>query len=349
MNHQVCRWIRRSSILFLAIAQLTACSVTAPVKEQSIEEETFSVRRPASIVTPSDLRTMQRMQQRLIDVAAPLLIKNTVACKQNVRNLLGFTAKNRYSYSDSLSKMAATTLGLGEALQITGVMPGSGAQRIRLRRGDKLIAVGKQAMPQGKDAEYRAPAILAPQVLGKSKLKLTIQRKRAPFQVSLPLTRACGFRVELGNSDDVNLYVDGRRIMVTRGMMQFVRSDRELAYVIAKGMAHNIFQHPQQLKMTKAASHLINDLQQAMPDDPQGGASRLVPLPAEMDVVADRLSLYMASRAGYRIGDAANFWQRLARWQPAGSFTLLHPATDARIEAMEKTIYEIRLTRLRRR
>ena len=38
-------------------------------------------------------------QERLYRIAAPLLVKNALLCRTNSRALLGFTAKNRMSYS----------------------------------------------------------------------------------------------------------------------------------------------------------------------------------------------------------------------------------------------------------
>ncbi len=347
MYHLARRWIRRSGIFCLVIALLTACTVTAPVKEQPVEEMVIPAHSSASVATPASLRTLARMQQRLDEVAAPLLLQNTVACKRNARNLLGFTAKNRYSYSSDLSEMAATALGLSEHLQITSVMPDSGAARVGLQRGDRLLAVAGIPVPQGEEAEYRAPAFLAPHLLGDANLPLTVQRGKKRISVRLPLTRACGFSVELGNSDEVNFFVDGQRIMVTRGIMQFARTDDELAYVIAKGMAHNVLQHPQQLKMVKAAHERMNDLHVGTTRDSSSNASRLMPVPSDKDVLADRLSLYMLVRAGYDIDAAPSFWQRLANSSTAKCFTSLHPATDTRLNAMRKTLYDIKLARIR--
>ncbi|MGZ3254903.1 MAG: peptidase M48, partial [Burkholderiaceae bacterium] len=49
------------------------------------------------------LQSLVTQQDRLDRVAAPLLVNNPEICKDNARNLLGFTAKNKYSYSEELS------------------------------------------------------------------------------------------------------------------------------------------------------------------------------------------------------------------------------------------------------
>jgi predicted Zn-dependent protease len=64
-----------------------------------------------------------------------------------------------------------------------------------------------------------------------------------------------------------------------------------------------------------------------------------------MDAVADGLSLYLLSRAGYNIDAAAPFWKRLAATYPAtvlNSYVANHPATAARLAAIEKTSADIK-------
>src|SRR5690606_10805463 len=53
------------------------------------------------------LQQLVSQQDRLYRVAAPLMVHNAELCKDNARNLLGFTAKNRYSYSAELTGAAA--------------------------------------------------------------------------------------------------------------------------------------------------------------------------------------------------------------------------------------------------
>jgi predicted Zn-dependent protease len=43
----------------------------------------------------------------------------------------------------------------------------------------------------------------------------------------------------------MNAYADGARIMVTRGMIAATKGDDELAYVLARTMAHNILEPPE--------------------------------------------------------------------------------------------------------
>jgi predicted Zn-dependent protease len=49
--------------------------------------------------------------------------------------------------------------------------------------------------------------------------------------------------VVLSESDAVNAFADGEKVVITKGMMRFVENDRELSLVIAHEMAHNAMGH----------------------------------------------------------------------------------------------------------
>lgn len=291
------------------------------------------------------LRTITTQQDRLYRVAAPLLVNNTPLCKGNVRNLIGFSAKNKYSYSEDYVA-AASALGYEERLQVTGVLNNSGAARAGVRRGDLLTSVQGQPMPQGPNAERQAAVALGPLVGRLSSVKLGLQRDGNPLTANVPLTQACGFGIELGNVDNVNAYSDGRRVLITRGMLNFARNDTELAYVMAKELAHTALGHPTRQQMNATIGGIIDNMIRVTPDTaPLSGMAGVKPMPQELDQAADTLSLYMLARAGYSIDGAAAFWQRLANQYPASvlnGYTAIHPDTDARLAAIRKTASEIR-------
>ncbi|QDZ28498.1 M48 family metallopeptidase [Noviherbaspirillum sp. UKPF54] len=292
------------------------------------------------------LRALVGMQDRLYRVAAPLLVNNTDLCRSHARNLLGFTAKNRYSYSADFTNAAQTLLGLGDRLQVVGVLPGGGAARAGVRRGDELVAVDDKPMPEGENAERQAAAILAPLVTGRTKVKMTVLRNGSSQTLTVPLTYACAYGIELGNTDNVTAYADGHRALITRGMLNYAASDEELAYVLAKELAHNALSHASRQRMNSTIGGIIDNLVRMHPDmSTMAGLAGVRPMPEDLDAMADKLSLYMLARAGYNIDRVAPFWQRLASQYPASvlnSYTAMHPSTAKRIAAMEKALKDIK-------
>lgn len=329
------------------LALLAGCaSVPLPTQMPRPVQPSVST-APAPTAEQAFLRTLVNYQDRLYRVAGPLLVSNPELCKgNNARNLFGFTAKNKYSWSPDLADAAQTLLGLDERLQVIGVLAGSGAERAGLKRGDKLVSVEGTAIPTGPNAERRAAGVLAPMVGRKSSVNAVVERGGATVPMVIRLTRACAYSVELGNAENVNAYSDGRRVMITRGMMNFAQSDDELALVLAKEMAHNSLLHPSKQKTSATAADLIDNLLRIRPDmSAMAGAAGLRPMPQELDAAADVLSLYMVARAGYRYEQAPRFWAKLANQYPASllnSYAANHPATEYRLSVIEKIVPEIK-------
>lgn len=343
---------RRATLIAAASAALLAACATEAPRPQSMPApmpgSPILVTPPAATVPNADeaaLRQLVGLQERLDRVAAPLLVNNTPLCRGHARRLLGFTAKTRYSYSADYTAAAEKLFHLDERLQVTGVLPGSGALKAGVLRGDKLVAVNDKPLPQGANAERQAAAILSPLVNRHSALKLTVMRDGINRDLEVPLTPACAFRVELGNIDMINAYSDGHRVLVTRGMMSFTKSDAELALVVGRELAHNVLGHPAKMHSAAAIGGVIDNLIRSKPDlGMTRGTAGIKPYSQESDVAADTTGLYMTARAGYPVDAAANFWQRLANQTPStmpDSYTAIHPSTAARLAAIDKTVADI--------
>lgn len=347
----------RRAIRILPITLLMAACATPlpPVATRPIERTKQPVVTPPTVTTAEEeaLNSLVALQDRLYRIAAPLLVNNPELCKSNARNLLGFTAKNKHSYSAEFTYAAQKLFDMDERLKVMGVLAGSGAARAGIRRGDDLIAIEDKIMPQGPNAERQAASILAPLVTSRDNIKLSVIRNGSTLMMEVPLTYACAFGIELGNTDNVTAYGDGYRILITRGMMNAVRSDEELAYVMAKEMAHNALSHANKQKMSATIGGIIDNLTRFHPDmSTMVGLAGVKPMPQNLDVAADKLSLYMLARAGYNIDNAIPFWQRMASQYPAtmmSTYTALHPATSYRITAMGKTINDIKAKRAERK
>jgi len=292
------------------------------------------------------LKARVALQDRLYRVAAPLLVNNTELCRNNARKLLGFTAKNKYSYGAEFVDAAERSFSLGERLRILAVLAGGSAAQAGLKPGDVLLTVEGKPMPQGPNAERVAAALLGPMVNSRSNVRITLQRGSETIPINIALTPACAYNIELGNAENVNAYTDGSRIMVTRGMMNSTRSDTELAYVIAREMAHAALGHPGRLRMSATLGGIIDNLIRVRPDSSvMNGTSGVKAFSQDVDAAADTLSLYFLARAGYDIDAAPRFWQRLATQYPAtvlNGYTAIHPATGYRLGVIEQIVTTVK-------
>lgn len=335
-------------------ALLSACSTPGPVQPEppvvappmAPVEPVKPVLTPRMAAAADNLTRMAALQDRLYRVAAPLLINNAELCKSNARNLLGFTAKNRYSYPGEFNEAAHVAFEMGERLQVTGVLAGSGAARAGLKRGDGLISAGGKPLPTGQNASTLAGSVFGPLVSSQANIEMKIERDDKKRDLTIPVTRACGFGIELGNADNINSYADGGRVMVTRGMIAFTQSDDELAYLMAKGMAHNILGHATSQRSASTIGSIIDNLMAVRPDlSMLIGSGGIKAMPQDVDAAADTLSVYLLARAGYNIDGAASFWRRLATSYPAtvlNGYVANHPATAFRVAAIDKAVAEVK-------
>ena len=349
--------LRRAAFGLCAAAVLAACQTPAVMPDSTVNvtpvparpADSVPVMTPEMVANVQALTKMAALQDRLYRVAAPLLINNAELCKGQARNLLGFTAKNRYSYGSGFNEAANAAFGMTERLQVTQVLTGSGAAKVGLRVGDGLVAAGGKTLPTGPTALASAGAVFGPIIASKSALPLSVDRNGELRDVTVPVTRACAFGIELGNADSINAYADGSRIMVTRGLIGFTRSDNELAIVVAKSMAHNILGHANMQRNAATIGDIIDSLGSVRPDTSMLiGSGGIKAMPVELDVAADRLSLYLLARAGYDINDVPTFWKRLHGTYPPSvlnGYTANHPATNARVAALEKAEGEVKAKR----
>ncbi|MFC0253214.1 M48 family metalloprotease [Massilia consociata] len=344
--------MRQTALGIATAALLTACATQGPVAPGG-QQGPFGPATPAAPqVSPEmaaaaeTLTRMATLQDRLYKVAAPLLIDNAELCTRHARNLLGFTAKNRHTYPGNYNDAAHMVLGMGERLQVTNVLVGSGAAKAGLRQGDELVAAGGKPLPTGPNALSQAGAVFGPIVTKQSNLPLTIERNGSTRDLTIPVTRACAFAIELGNADNVNAYADGARIMVTRGMMGFTQNDEELAYVVAHTMAHNMLGHAASQRNAATIGSIIDNLTRISPDTSMLiGSGGIKAMPSGLDASADRLAVYLLTRAGYRIDGVTAFWKRFAATHPAtvlNGHTANHPAMTQRIAAIDKAVAEVK-------
>ena len=314
----------------------------------SVSQNSPSKVNGASSITIHDpvIDTLLERQERIYRIAAPLIIKNAVLCRTQARPLLGFTAKNQYSYPPELSVAARQSLGLDERLQVMQILDGSGAMRAGLKRGDILQTIQDLTIPTGPQAEPEAARMLSPILKNLTEINITVIRQNQPITVNVPLTLACAFAIDVGNTQNVNAYADGRRILLTRGLLDWLSTDEDVAVIIAREIAHNVLQHAKQLQQMATLSIVIDNLLLFKPDQVAANSSNGIKItPEKMDQDADRLALFMLARAGYDLASFTRVMQKLAQIpnaSQANTYPALHPWTEGRQSVIQSTMKEIR-------
>ena len=292
------------------------------------------------------LEALIARQARVYRIAAPLITKNAVIFRTQARPLLGFTAKNVHSYPSELAVSARKSLALDERLQVMQVLEGSGAQKAGMMRGDILQTIQDLPIPEGPQAENETAKLLAPVLKNLTDIRVKALRRGQMVDLQIPLTLACAFAIDIGNSPNVNAYGDGRRIMLTRGLLDTLSMDDDVAVIIARELAHNVLQHARQVQQTSTVASVIDSLLALKPEPTNyAGSGGIKPLPDKMDQEADRLAMFMLARAGYDPSNLSKLSQKLAEIAPikqSNSYSALHPWSEERRSQAQAALKDIR-------
>lgn len=243
------------------------------------------------------------------------------------------SCKDSTEYGRGLFFGAGLSVGVsGEDQVITEVIKNGPADRAGLKAGDVVVAISAN------------PASMEPPTT----FSVNYRRGKKESKAALPALPKCSYTMVLGAGNEVNAYADGKRIIISRGMMMFARDDTELSFVIAHELAHNVMSHIDAKTTNYIAGSVLDVIVSAGTGiGTQGTFGRMGAQAFSQDFEreADYVGLYILANAGADIEKATAFWRRMAALNPgsiASNHAATHPATPERFVAMEETIREIR-------
>ena len=301
-------YIRLLSALSLVLAvSLSGC---ASVETQLPHPKQADLNRETKMQSHLAFERLLAQEKRLDAVGARILQANSRLCEKT-RFDFGIVTHSLKSYPKHLRWVAAKELGAREEPSVLFVRKDGPADKVGVKAGD--IVLGKNNKPAGAYDKSFAHA--------KSLIVL-----RAGQQMTLPIkgASACYTPIKLKTASAINAWADGKHITVTTAMMDFAKSDRELALVLGHELAHNTMGHVKKAIWNSLIS---------------GFATRTTrPFEAE----ADYVGLYYMARAGYKLDDVEGVWRRLGVLFPKNVVRAKsHPVTPERLLAIRLTRQEI--------
>lgn len=351
-------WMARSSggrkvlrflnLLLFVLGLIVAAAGCGPsLKEVAVSEAAAQTEREKQ--QEMALSAFLEREDRLVQVSVPLLASAAELCGENVRPLYGFELHDKKMYGKLLGKdfeeVAARHLGLGDRVAVRYVHPGLPAAAGDLRVGDRVLAINDQPL-KDRGALEAMRMVHEQDSPGDRPLRLRIEREGEARDLTIAGLPACKFSVHLVNADDVNAFADGKRVILTTGMVRFARTDSELALVVGHEIAHNALGHISKQRVNRVPGMLLDVLIAGTTGIYTGMFSDLAgrAFSKGFEAEADYAGLYIAARADYDIGDAADFWRRMAAEHPGSirkNFLATHPSAPERFVAIESTVREI--------
>jgi beta-barrel assembly-enhancing protease len=311
------------------------------------------------------IRSGMMEQQRLADVAFPMMRAATPLCGQWITTTSGVRVSNIHDYPRDFHE-AARSLGFSDTLMVVGVPAGSSAERAGFVVGDRVVGVAGARAPVGRRAASDLAVRIAPRperrgapALAAGPLHFVVHRAEespaAGREVAIRVApdTVCAYGSAAVKDDQLNAWADGRRVVVTTAMLRFAGTDDELAVVVAHEIAHNAMRHMDAKQRNATVGALFGallDIAAATQGVNTGGdftnsgaAIGALTYSQDFEREADYVGMYILARSGRPIDLAANFWRRMAQESPGSiKYASSHPTTAERFVRLEQAAEEIR-------
>jgi len=315
-------------LLLCACAEIAQQPTNAPTPH--------AVSRPAAMAVPQGLIADQ---VRLFQVSYPLLRAAQQFCTDSAIYGIGLFALNRYTMG--VYGNVAWQYGIGDRMRVLAAVPDGPAYRAGLTAGDVILSVNGEPAPTTAAATRAFGLKMAHISRSGEPIALSVRRGNETVNATVRPERLCGYQIQVTEMPQVNARTDGRRsIMITRGMLDFANTDAELALVVGHEIAHNALGH------LNARTQLMRSLAAAGRTAGAGTANGMTPAFSQaLEMEADHMGLYIVARAGMPVEDAPHFVERLAATAGSNPQVRTHPASDARVAALARTVSEIEAKR----
>lgn len=251
----------------------------------------------ATDVWPGALRIAM---QRTADVEWRLQEAAGTTCPA-MTTATGIVLDSLDSYAPADRPMVAGSLGLTELPQVAAVASGSPAAQAGILAGDAVVSVEGLEIPQpgapqpgpaqgvaGPTLALRMSAALAA-LPPQAPVHMTVLRHDSDMTVEVIPVLHCSSRIFVDTQNSLRAYSDGSDIVITARMVDFARTQDELAILAGHELGHVIARH--------GKAHGLK--QQRLMEDH-----------------ADVIGADLAACAGYDPQSAAPFWERLEKTQP---------------------------------
>jgi hypothetical protein len=304
------------------------------------------------------LRERLRVSRRIFRVGERILFAGMSLCGDRRVPSIGLAVWNKYSSRRYGPAMMVRAFGLDDELRVQALGGSTPAERAGLRLDDRIVAIAGQPAPRGKAAMKQAGARFRTLNLARQPYSISVRRAGQIQDVTVQPSPRCAYSYGLLYARQINAFADGRRVVLTTGLMRFARSDSELAVVFGHELSHNTLGHLRRTRATTIVGSIggmAADLALGVIGIPTfgvfsrlGGTAGRRAFSVKFEKQADYVGLYFAALAGYSLQSAPDIWRRLALEKPnrgGRGLGRTHPSYAERLSAMEATIQEIRRKR----
>lgn len=335
-----CRSIVFSLLILLSFSQFQGC---APVTATPDVDPVLAAKE-AIIQKRMAVEAKLEDRWRLRDVAGPILIHGAPLCGDEVGYFIGMDTGSLDEIPKEWKAAYKDVLGLDEQIKVIHVVPGSPADLAGLKSGDVILMVNGKKVESGEKASKKFREGFGElSEVGKG-VSFWIERGGQQQLVDVAPIMSCSYPVVVTEDAVVNAYATGSEVMVTKGMMDFIRKDEELALIIGHELGHNVMGHIAKKTGNRMLGAILDGLLAGVSGVHTNVFTNAAGMMYSQDFEreADYLGMYFMERGGFDSQGAPMFWRRMGASFPyAISHATTHPTSASRYVFLEECAKEI--------
>lgn len=285
----------------------------------------------------------ERLQQ-VVSAGWPLLMHAVEICDRRVGPRFGFYLSDvRKIPIPSAMGLPFPGPSIGEEAKVWAVAPNSPANAAGIRVDDRIVSINGSATNTSKSIRGLLKRIEREDPW--SPIDMAIKRGERSLDIRVEPVRACDSELLVDDQNYVNASASGRKISITTLMLEFVKSERELQFVIAHELAHNVESHIRKTALRMIPGGLVDAwflLYYKYWTKGRVASFSVLPYGRQLEREADYVGTYILARADVELDDLENFWRRLATHNHNSiRFVWTHPPTAERALYITNTKAEI--------
>jgi hypothetical protein len=282
---------------------------------------------------------------RLSDVSLSVLEHGTGLCGDQVTYYLGMDTNSIDHVPEEWREAYKEAMGLDDNVKVTRVFAHTPADEAGFQSGDVILMINGQKVETGKDAYDKFLSQLREQLDTGETLSFWIERNGVPMGLSATPAKRCDYAVVMSEDSVVNAYADGDSVVVTKGMMDYIKNDNELALVVGHEMGHNVMGHISKKTGNRILGAVLDGLLAGVTGVYTNNFANAAGMmySQEFEQEADYMGVYFMERAGYDSTGVPNFWRRMGTDNPyAIGHATTHPTSAYRYVFLEKCSREVK-------
>lgn len=325
----------------------SACAGPSTNLPNLAAEDVAAERRKQQI---SQLQDYYAQLSRVDNVAFRIRTANRADCRNYVSAQIGLYAGTVQSLPSKYRSFSHEALNLSwtrpTVLSVADTSPAAAAG---IKVGDQILALNGEPVPATGTAGWMGGYL---KFNGERPVEVSLKRDGVEQTRTVYPVVACAIPVVLLTASEPNASTDGDKIVIQSGMLRLTRTDSDLAVIIGHELAHANMGHIDK----KRINALLGGLGGAAVDGVlllggiyTGGTfsnqfehAGVLAYSVAFEREADYVGAYYATRAGYDISGAENFWRAVGQEDPKSMvYAGTHPTTPERFILLQRVAAEI--------